>query len=218
MGQNFVFFTRKPLLKKWYSFTLLILVVVLAIVWWGGVRQDSVTAKEVTAQTVQTSSQWQYGSFPVENFQGYTSPFGYRSSPSNPRKRQFHNGLDIAAPLGSYVRNWWTGKVTSLSDNTACGTSIQIRSGDWVHIYCHLNGSVKTRAKTKYLSDPKGGIEIRLGQTLAVGERMARIGMTGRTTGPHLHWSLKYRGKYVDPALVLQEMYKAQRGHFASSS
>ena len=119
MGQNSWFFTGKRLLRKWYSFILLILLVVLAVIWWGGVRQESVTAKEVTTQTSQTSSHWQYGSFPVENFQGYTSPFGYRSSPSNRNKKQFHNGLDIAAPVGSYVRNWWTGKVSSLSDNTA---------------------------------------------------------------------------------------------------
>ena len=182
MGQNYWFFAGKQRLRKWYSFILLILVVVLAVIWWGGVRQESVTAKEVPHQTAQVSSHWQYGSFPVENFQGYTSPFGYRPSPSNRNKKQFHNGLDIAAPVGSYVRNWWTGKVTSLSDNTACGTSVQIQSGDWVHIYCHLKGSIKTRGGTKYLSDPQSGIEIRLGQTVAVGARMGRVGMTGRTT------------------------------------
>jgi murein DD-endopeptidase MepM/ murein hydrolase activator NlpD len=36
---------------------------------------------------------------------------------------------------------------------------------------------------------------------------MARVGMTGRTTGPHLHWGLMYDNQYVDPALVLNAMY-----------
>ncbi|MGL5077250.1 MAG: M23 family metallopeptidase, partial [Waterburya sp.] len=42
---------------------------------------------------------WNKGSFPVENFQSYTSGFGYRISPVT-GERQFHNGLDLAAPRG----------------------------------------------------------------------------------------------------------------------
>jgi murein DD-endopeptidase MepM/ murein hydrolase activator NlpD len=41
-----------------------------------------------------------------------------------------------------------------------------------------------------------------------VGARIARVGMTGNTTGPHLHWGLKYNGNYVDPYLVVKEMFR----------
>ncbi len=152
---------------------------------------------------------WQYASFPVENFQAYTSGFGYRSSPVN-GSSQFHYGLDLAAPIGSYVRNWWAGKVVELSDNTACGTMIKIQSGDWQHVYCHLLGSVQSDRQTHYLIDREGGIIIQLGQEIPAGARIARVGMSGRTTGPHLHWGLKYSNNHIDPALVLQAMFSQQ--------
>ncbi|MGK7931356.1 MAG: M23 family metallopeptidase [Microcystaceae cyanobacterium] len=156
-----------------------------------------------------TTNPWQYASFPVENFQAYTSPYGYRIHPVT-GKRQFHRGLDIAAPLGSHIRNWWTGTIVGLSDHTACGTMIQIQSGEWTHIYCHLMGYVEENGNQTYLIDQNGGILLQKGQTIPAGARIGRVGMTGRTTGPHLHWGLKHRGQYVDPALVLQEMYEKQ--------
>lgn len=156
-----------------------------------------------------STNPWQYASFPVENFQAYTSPYGYRTHPIT-GQAQFHRGLDIAAPLGSYIRNWWAGTVVKLSDDTACGTMIQIQSGEWTHIYCHLMGSVEGNGSQTYLVDRSGGIMLQKGQTIPSGARIGRIGMTGRTTGPHLHWGLKHSGQYVDPALVLQEMYDKQ--------
>ncbi|MBE9032966.1 M23 family metallopeptidase [filamentous cyanobacterium LEGE 11480] len=159
-----------------------------------------------------TGNTWQNASFPVENFQAYTSAFGYRSSPYGGGSRQFHRGLDMAAPEGSYIRNWWAGKVVEVSDNSACGTSVVIESGQWEHIYCHMQGHVERDASGRlYVIDRGGGIQIWEGQTVPAGSRIGRIGMTGRTTGPHLHWGLKYGGQWVDPALVLRAMY-AQQG------
>ncbi len=149
---------------------------------------------------------WQYASFPVENFQAYTSGFGYRSSPTN-GTRQFHYGLDLAAPLGSYVRNWWGGKVVELSDHTACGTLVRIQSGPWQHIYCHLMGRVEVHQNRRLFVDREGGILVQEGQEIPAGARIGRVGMTGRTTGPHLHWALKHEGEFIDPARVLQVMY-----------
>jgi murein DD-endopeptidase MepM/ murein hydrolase activator NlpD len=160
----------------------------------------------IAGESLQATNNWQQASFPVENFQSYTSGYGYRTSPVT-GARQFHQGIDIAAPLGSYVRNWWGGTVSELSDNTACGTMIRIRSGDWEHVYCHLSGYVASSDQGTYLMDRNGGIQLWLGQEVPAGTRIARVGMTGRTTGPHLHWGLKYGGSYIDPALVLKAMY-----------
>ncbi len=156
-----------------------------------------------------TTNPWQYASFPVENFQAYTSPYGYRVNPVSGQP-QFHRGLDLAAPIGSYVRNWWSGYIVEVSDNTACGTMIQVQSGQWTHIYCHLMGQVQKNGNLKYFVDREGGIILQERQEIPAGARMGRVGMTGRTTGPHLHWGLKHNGQYVDPALVLREMYNQQ--------
>ena len=69
---------------------------------------------------------WHEASFPVENFQAYTSPFGYRSDPYGGSQR-FHYGLDMAAPMGSYIRNWWDGQVIEVSDDSSCGTSVVVQ-------------------------------------------------------------------------------------------
>jgi len=160
---------------------------------------------------------WQGSSFPVENFQAYTSPFGLRRSPDGGYSQEYHRGLDMAAPEGSYIRNWWTGKVVEVSDDSACGTSVVIESGKWEHIYCHMKGHVEKSGNGRYMSDRDGGIQIWEGQVVQAGTRIGRVGMTGRTTGPHLHWGLKYGGQWVDPALVLKAMYAEQRGGAVSS-
>ncbi len=165
-----------------------------------------------------TGATWQGASFPVENFQGYTSPFGYRQSPDGSYNQEFHRGLDMAAPEGSYIRSWWNGKVVEVSDDSACGTSIVIQSGEWEHIYCHMQGSVDKDGQGRYLSDRTGGLQIWEGQAVAAGTRIGRVGMTGRTTGPHLHWGLKYSNNWVDPALVLRAMYAEQSGGQSVSS
>ena len=149
---------------------------------------------------------WANASFPVEQFQAYTSPFGYRQSPSGGYRQEFHYGLDIAAPSRSNIRNWWSGTIIEVSDGGSCGTSAVIQSGEWVHIYCHMQGHVETHNGTPVLIDREGDVQLWQGQQIFAGDRIGRVGMTGRTTGPHLHWGLKYQGNWVDPAWVLQAM------------
>ena len=146
---------------------------------------------------------WALGSFPVENFQAYTSPFG-------PRWGRFHYGLDLAAPEGSYVRSWWDGRVVEIFNDANCGTGLVVQSGQWEHIYCHLRGRAARDSQGVYLHDPHSGLNIRQGQWVTAGLRIGRVGMTGRTTGPHLHWGLRYAGRWIDPAVVLREMYAQQ--------
>ncbi|WP_427160096.1 M23 family metallopeptidase [Aliinostoc sp. HNIBRCY26] len=183
-------------------------------------QEEIARAREVKSNTIATANGWSAASFPVENFQAYTSAFGYRRSATGGNNWEFHNGLDIAAPQGSYIRNWWGGTVIKVSDRGACGTHIVIKSGQWEHTYCHMEGSVETSNGRQYMIDRAGGIQIWEGQTIPTGVRIGRIGMTGRTTGPHLHWVMKYANNYVDPAMVLREMFVQQqiaRGKGASN-
>jgi murein DD-endopeptidase MepM/ murein hydrolase activator NlpD len=168
------------------------------------------TDKSKSRQIATANIGWQAASFPVENFQAYTSPFGYRQSATGGTNWEFHSGLDIAAPNGSYIRNWWGGTVIKVSDQGACGTHIVIQSGQWQHTYCHMQGNAGTNAGRRYLIDRQGGILVWEGQQIPAGERIGRVGTTGRSTGPHLHWGLKYAGNYVDPAMVLRAMFSQQ--------
>lgn len=176
-------------------------------------KPEIARAREVQSKNVKArnSNSWLGASFPVENFQAYTSPFGYRRSATGGEGWEFHGGLDIAAPQGSYIRSWWAGTVVKVGDRTACGTHVVIKSGGWEHTYCHMEGSVGTASSRRYMIDRTGGVQIWEGQKIPTGARIGRVGMTGRTTGPHLHWGLKYDSNYVDPAMVLREMFSQQQ-------
>ncbi|MBD2343608.1 M23 family metallopeptidase [Anabaena subtropica] len=174
-------------------------------------KAEVVIAREIQSSKTAKSSGWLAASFPVENFQAYTSAFGYRRSATGGTGWEFHSGLDIAAPQGSYIRNWWAGTVMKVGDKNACGTHIVIKSGEWEHTYCHMEGYVDSANGRRYFIDRPGGIQIWEGQTIPTGARIGRVGMTGRTTGPHLHWGMKYANNYVDPAMVLREMFSQQQ-------
>ncbi len=151
---------------------------------------------------------WSRGVFPIVSFAGYTSHFGTRVGPGG--NRELHSGLDIAAPLGSPIRSWWGGQVSDVFHDGACGIGVVIRSGPYEHIYCHLAGLV--RGET-YLSGP---VALRVGQSVRAGQRIGHVGLTGRTTGPHLHWGIRYRGEWLDPGRILRAMVRSRRALAAS--
>ncbi len=158
----------------------------------------------------QVRSAWLRGVFPVASFAGYTSPFGMRTHPLSGDSRQ-HYGVDIAAPMGSEVRSWWSGTVREVIRDGGCGNGLTIRSGEYEHIYCHLAGQV---AGGWYRSGP---VQLGVGQRVRAGQLIGHIGMTGSTTGPHLHWGLRYRGDWMDPARVLRAM-AASRSRLAPAA
>lgn len=142
---------------------------------------------------------WVQGVFPVVGFAGYTSSFGLRVHPLSGTLRS-HDGIDIAAPLGAPVRSWWSGRLVEVIQDGGCGNGLVIRSGDYEHVYCHLAGAV---SGPRYTS---GSLTLIEGQRLGAGQIIGHVGMSGSTTGPHLHWGLRYRGAWLDPARVLRAM------------
>jgi murein DD-endopeptidase MepM/ murein hydrolase activator NlpD len=152
----------------------------------------------------QAEPRWRRGVFPVVSFFGYTSHFGLRAGPGGAEEP--HYGLDIAAPLGSPIRNWWGGVVSDVLADGACGNGLVIRSGPYEHLYCHLAGQVVGGV---YRS---GDVQVASGQRLQAGELIGHVGITGRTTGPHLHWGIRYRGRWLDPAAILRAMAQARQG------
>jgi len=145
---------------------------------------------------------WRQGVFPVASFAGYTSHFGSRLGPGG--NLEPHHGLDIAAPLGSPIRNWWHGAVREVISDGGCGLGLVIQSGPYEHIYCHLAGSVQGGV---YRS---GAVSLRAGQALRGGQVIGHVGMSGRTTGPHLHWGIRYQGRWLNPGTILRAMANAR--------
>jgi murein DD-endopeptidase MepM/ murein hydrolase activator NlpD len=159
--------------------------------------------------TANLASRWGRASFPVASFAGFSSPFGLRVHPLYGGVRP-HEGLDIAAPLGSVVRSWWGGVLVAILQDGGCGNGLVIRSGAYTHLYCHLAGRVEGNT---YLS---GSILLQRGQGVRTGQPIGHVGLSGNTTGPHLHWGVRYGDRWLDPAAVLRAMAADRRNRQTS--
>lgn len=105
----------------------------------------------------------------------------------NGQPRQPHYGLDFAVPTGTPLLAAAAGRVTLADSFHFFGNLVVIDHGHGVNtLYAHLSA-----------------IEVREGQMVAKGERIARSGATGRVTGPHLHFSLSWFETFLDPQPVV---------------
>jgi murein DD-endopeptidase MepM/ murein hydrolase activator NlpD len=117
-----------------------------------------------------------------------TDSFGYRRDPFT-KKKKFHAALDIAADTGTAIVAAASGTVTYVDYVYATGRTVKIDHGRGVTtVYGHCS---------KILVEP--------GQTVKKGEVIAKVGSTGRSTGPHLHFEILIYGTSVDPLEYLED-------------
>lgn len=114
-----------------------------------------------------------------------TSRFGNRVS-DNPIVSSYHTGLDIGADMGTLIKATHDGVVTQAGDNGTYGKSVTIESGDLKTIYAHCSS-----------------VLVKKGKQIKTGENIAKVGMTGNATGPHLHFEIRYQGRFVNPEDVI---------------
>lgn len=115
-----------------------------------------------------------------------SSGFGNRTDPFS-GGRAFHSGLDFAAPSGSTVLSAGKGVVSFVGERSGYGKTVEITHGNGlVTRYGHLSA---------YLS-----VE---GQTVNTGTPIAKVGSTGRSTGPHLHFEVRKNDTAVNPQTYL---------------
>lgn len=117
------------------------------------------------------------------------------SSPFGPRDGGFHNGIDLAAPLYTPVLAAADGVVVTvghpyLGSGDTAEIVIIAHGRDFTTLYGHLDDLVKLPP-------------VRLGQTVRAGEVIGYVGMSGRTTGPHLHFMAIMNGRPLDPLLLI---------------
>jgi hypothetical protein len=115
-----------------------------------------------------------------------SSAFGARVHPTT-GATDFHAGVDYAAPMNAPVKAIAAGRVTRASWKGLLGNTVEIThpNGD-LSMYGHLNKMM-----------------VRVGQNVSTKTVIGLVGSTGRSTGPHLHLTIKRRGGYLDPIAYL---------------
>ena len=116
-----------------------------------------------------------------------SSGFGVRADPFL-RRPAMHTGLDFRGDIGDPIRATAAGTVTTAGWNGGYGKMVEVDHGNGLATrYGHMSE-----------------IDVREGQTVKIGQVLGRIGTTGRSTGPHLHYETRVEGDAVDPTKFLR--------------
>lgn len=120
--------------------------------------------------------------WPAPSYTRISDDYGNRMHPILGIQK-FHNGIDMAAPGGTPILAAYDGKVVAADYSSSMGNYVMIDHGDSLYtIYMH--------ASALYVSK---------GQEVSKGAKIAAVGTTGRSTGNHLHFSVRLNGSYVNP-------------------
>lgn len=118
----------------------------------------------------------------------FGSPFGHRSDPIA-GLRAMHEGIDFNAPVGTPVRAAADGVVFSANYHPEFGNLIEVDHGQGLlSRYAHL-----------------AAMSVQAGSLIRRGQLLGAVGMTGRTTGPHLHFEVRQDGVAQNPAVFLRQ-------------
>ncbi|MGB0684245.1 MAG: M23 family metallopeptidase [Magnetovibrionaceae bacterium] len=112
----------------------------------------------------------------------------------NGKPRRYHNGVDIAGPIGTPIVAAGDGVVALVHpDMFYSGKSVMIDHGHGLSsVYIHMSRT-----------------DVEVGQRVTRGQQIGAIGKTGRTTGPHLHWGMSLFNVHIDPARLVGPMPEA---------
>ena len=120
--------------------------------------------------------------WPCPGYKRISDEYGNRIHPILGHQ-QFHNGLDMAAASGTPILAAYDGDVVAAAYSSSMGNYIMIDHGSGLYtIYMHCSA-----------------LYVSKGQTVSKGQNIAAVGSTGRSTGPHLHFSVRLNGSYVSP-------------------
>ncbi len=125
--------------------------------------------------------------WPAPDYTRISDQYGMRMHPTLGVEK-FHNGIDLASPSGTRILAAYDGEVVAAAYSSTMGNYIMIDHGDGLYtIYMHASSLLVS----------KGALVVR-------GEEIAKVGSTGRSTGPHLHFGVRLNGSYVSPWNYIQ--------------
>lgn len=119
------------------------------------------------------------------------SPYGYRKDPFT-GKRKFHNGIDLHA-RSAKVFAMMQGRVIAVGQDKVSGKYVTLQHENFTVSYCHLSRVSASK-----------------GQIVKVGEVVGITGNTGRSTGEHLHITIRQKGKYINPKIFIDYIHSVQ--------
>ncbi|WP_049945005.1 murein hydrolase activator EnvC family protein [Butyrivibrio sp. AC2005] len=137
--------------------------------------------KELAAQNARKYDGGMFA-MPCPSYSRISDNFGMRMHPTLGIQKM-HNGVDFAAPSGSSILAAYDGKVVAAAYNSTMGNYVMISHGSGLFtIYMHASS-----------------LSVSTGQEVSKGQKIAAVGSTGRSTGPHLHFGVRLNGNYVSP-------------------
>lgn len=115
-----------------------------------------------------------------------SSGYGMRD-PTTATVPKNHTGTDIAANIGTKIISATNGTVILSSSQGDYGKHLKIQINDVIIVYAHCNK-----------------LYVKEGDSIVQGQEIAEVGETGNTTGPHLHFEVRYQDRYVNPQMILE--------------
>ena len=140
-------------------------------------------------------------SMPLRDISKLTSGFGNRTHPVTGERNKFHSGIDISAKSDT-VFSILPGFIEESGYNQTLGNYVRIKHGDVTSIYGHL--------LTRFVLND---------ESVTAGSVIGITGQTGRVTGEHLHFTIKYRNGYLNPLTFLAKLVTVQaRNQFIAAN
>ena len=144
-------------------------------------NQTEVTQEEQDIENIKKTASF------IKPVQGtITSKYGLRD-PSTTTVPKNHTGTDIAANTGTKIISATDGEVVLSSEEGDYGKHLKIQIGEVSVIYAHCNN-----------------LYVKQGDKITQGQEIAEVGSTGNSTGPHLHFEIRYQERTIDPEKILE--------------
>jgi len=173
---------RPKITKKVYSFKTIDIISqkIEKTEFWGA--KDDGTSTVFTEKDLKSAFLWPLKKIYV------TSPYGFRNDPFTREKIAFHHGIDLAGEIGDYILSSNYGKVVYAEENGGYGLMIIISHKNKIStIYGHLSK-----------------ISVKVGTYVKRGELIGKVGSTGKSTGPHLHFEIRKNNRSIDPIFFIE--------------